>query len=315
MCSLLIIGGSGFFGKSLLEAFKLGLLDNFSIDSVTILSRNAEYLSTKAPELVTSKIKLINADISTCIKLPVADIVIHAAANSSEANYISGLDFEKENIINGVKNFCEVARRDLQNSKILYVSSGAIYGEQPTYLDNISEEDGMHTLHNFTESKRVYAEAKRNAEKQISSLGLDGFDVSIARCFSFVGKYLPLNTHFAIGNFIGDAKLDKEIIVKAKHNVYRSYMHTYDLSCWLLTIALAGSPRSPTYNVGSDISISIHELAILISKMFNVKAGLPKIESKVIDKYVPSIEKAKSELNLRINYSLPEAIKLTYDSI
>ena len=49
--------------------------------------------------------------------------------------------------------------------------------------------------------------------------------------------------------------------------------------------------------------------------MFNVKVGLPKIESKVVDKYVPSIEKAKSELNLRINYSLPEAIKLTYDSI
>jgi len=313
--SLLIIGGSGFFGKSILEAFNLGFLDKFNICSITIVSRNAEALKITNPDLLTSQVSLVNDDIRICTKLPNADIVINAATSSSEVSYLANPNLEKNNILIGVNNFCKLSKKYLINSKILYVSSGAVYGNQPATLNNISESEEFYSLNLFTPTKRAYAEAKREAEFQIKNLGSCGFDVSIARCFSFVGKYLPLNTHFAIGNFIGNAKFSGEIKVEAKQNVYRSYMHTYDLAQWLLSIAFAASPQAPIYNVGSDFAITIHDLAKLIGERYGLRIYVPAIDSQVIDRYVPSITKIKKDLNLSIEYSLPQAIALTYDSI
>jgi len=40
--SLLIIGGTGFFGKSILDSFKRGLLSEFNISKIIILARNID---------------------------------------------------------------------------------------------------------------------------------------------------------------------------------------------------------------------------------------------------------------------------------
>jgi dTDP-glucose 4,6-dehydratase len=191
------------------------------------------------------------------------------------------------------------------------VSSGAVYGSQPHDLEKISEDFNFLDAEQLPENKRDYAYAKRDSEKAINELGNYGLDVSIARCFAFLGPWLPLDQHFAIGNFINDGLNFRPININAKHKVYRSYMFADDLVEWLMTIAEKSRTSSPVYNVGSDQSILIDELAQKISSIFGQNAPMYSYESDYIDRYVPNIDKAKNELNLKNKYHLDDAIKLT----
>ena len=108
MSSLLVIGGSGFFGKSILDAYQRGLLQQWHIQKVFILSRNAQSLMMSNPYLLDPTIQLINGDISQINELPYADYVIHAAASTDASKYLSAGDEEKNNIILGTKNFTKL---------------------------------------------------------------------------------------------------------------------------------------------------------------------------------------------------------------
>jgi nucleoside-diphosphate-sugar epimerase len=311
MASLLVIGGSGFFGKSILESFQRNLLESWDIDSLIIMARHPEELTKNHSQLITSKVKLLKGDISSINELPFADYVIHAAASTDARNYHLAPLKERSNIIRGTLNYCELAKKFNQKSKIVYVSSGAVYGTQPYNLEKIPEDFVFLDAEQLPESKRDYAYAKRDSEKAINDLGNYGLDVSIARCFTFLGPWLPLDQHFAIGNFINDGLNFRPININAKHKVYRSYMFADDLVEWLMTIAEKSRTSSPVYNVGSDQSILINELAQKISSIFGQNAPMYSHESDYIDRYVPNIDKAKNELNLKNKYHLDDAIKLT----
>lgn len=311
MSSLLIIGGSGFFGKSILDSYKRGLLKKWDINSIYILARNAKNLACENPELINQSVLLINGDISTCESLPKADYVIHAAANTDAARYVNTPDLEKKNIINGTSNFCRLAKKYLRDSKILYVSSGAVYGIARQSYYTFSEDDPLATLKSIGLHKRDYAGAKRASEVEIINLGKLGLSVSIARCFAFIGKYLPRDQHFAIGNFIENGLKNSEIEVKANGNVYRSYMYADDLVYWLFAIMLDGNSTTPIYNVGSAECIEVRELAELIKKRFNCIKISQKKPTNDIDFYVPNIKKAEKNLRLVCKFNIEMALDET----
>lgn len=309
MSTLLVIGGTGFFGKSILDSFKRGRLEKWGIERVIAMSRNAESLRIEAPQLISSGVELYSADITTTAILPAADIVIHAAASTDASKYISRPLEEQKNIQAGTYNYCSLAKTFHANSKILYVSSGAVYGKQPEGMTHISEDYVPKDLSELPDGKRDYAVAKRDAEEAIKNLGQQGLSVSIARCFAFVGSWLPRNQHFAIGNFIEDGLQGRPITVNARKEVYRSYMHADDLVEWLMTMAVHGSPLCPVYNVGSDQAIIIGDLAWLAAEEFGVQASVPPITEASIDRYIPSIVKARDELGLTLKHDLLSAIR------
>lgn len=314
MSHVLILGGSGFFGKSILDAHKRGLLREQNVDQITIVSRHATDLNKLHPELMGQSVRLINADLLSCDALPSADLVIHAAASTDASRYALYPEQERNNILQGISHFCKIAHSCLQKSKILYVSSGAVYGDYPHDIEYITEEYPMLACDRIVSDKRIYTLAKRECEQLIQSLGADGFDVSIARCFAFVGKYLPRDQHFAIGNFIRDGLNKKPIEVKATSSVIRSYMHGDDLSQWLMKIASVSSPATPIFNVGSDEAISIQDLGSKLANFFGVEVSLAAIKSGSINRYVPSIDKAKSQLGLQLKMNLNESIKASINT-
>ena len=311
MSSLLIIGGSGFFGKSILDAYQRGLLKKWGINSISIFSRNAQKLAQTHLKLIGSSVSLINGDISDCESLPYADYVIHAAASSDAVRYISNPDLEQENIVSGTANFCKLAVKYLSKSKILYISSGAVYGTKNQNKDPFNEDDILTPLESVDINKRPYASAKKISEDEIIFLGKLGLSVSIARCFAFVGKYLPMDKHFAIGNFIQNGLMKSPIEIKAKGAVYRSYMYADDLVEWLMTIMLNGNSNAPIYNVGSAESIEVRDLARLVAKNFKGLQLIQKKATKDIDFYVPAVEKAKKDLDLMEKYNVEMAIRET----
>ena len=134
----------------------------------------------------------------------------------------------------------------------------------------------------------------------------------IARCFAFVGPYLPLNAHFAIGNFIKEAINGNDIIIKGDGKTIRSYLYADDLAEWLITILLQGN-EGEAYNVGSRNKISIYNLAKTVSEALEgqSKIQITGEESDIIDSYFPNTEKIMKDLNVIEKHSLVDSIKLT----
>jgi nucleoside-diphosphate-sugar epimerase len=137
---------------------------------------------------------------------------------------------------------------------------------------------------------------------------------SIARCFAFVGPHLPLDAHFAIGNFIRDALANYPIHIKGDGTPLRSYLYAADLTIWLWTM-LFTAPANRAYNVGSEDLYSIGGLAHLTAE--TLRPGL-KVEivgkptlGAPISTYVPSTQRAKQELGLTQHISTAEAIRRT----
>ncbi len=270
MKTLTIIGGSGFLGKSLIDfSNKKGLL-RWKINKLICVSRKK--ISLKRKKNFT-KIKYIKADIKRIKKLNKTDLVIFAVNTNNKINDIEA-----------AKKFVLLIKKLPKKTKVLFTSSGAIYGK--------------------IKNKKRYAETKKIIEKIFIDLGLNGYNVSIARMFTFIGKRILDDNNYAISQFINSGLKKKPIQVKTRSKIYRSYMHSDDMIRWILTILSKSSSKCPIYNVGSNESISIQNLAKLVGRILKTTVKIKKPSNKKIERYIPIIKKAQKELNLKLNYNL-----------
>jgi len=311
---ILITGATGFFGCWLLESFAWANRKlNLGAQAVA-LSRNPGALQQKAPHLAADPtISLHAADVRRG-HFPAGKFshVIHGA---TEAN----AKLNREAPLVMFDTIVEGTRRTLQFSvassaaRFLFVSSGAVYGTQPPQLTHISESfsGGPDPL----DRASAYAEGKRAAELLCSLAATPRFETTIARCFSFVGPYMHLDTHFAIGNFIVDGLRGGPIKVNGDGSPLRSYLYASDLMVWLWTILFKGR-SCRAYNVGSEDALNIAALA------GEVAAAMPqKVKFSIAaapapgaqpHRYVPSTAQAREELGLRTEVPLREAIHRTH---
>jgi dTDP-glucose 4,6-dehydratase len=301
--TLLIIGGTGFFGNSILSYFSNSKILKRKFNKIIVISRNKleTFRYTKKLKKNYSVIK-INCDILKLKKLPKADYVIYAAIlKNYRDDYLA------------VKKYTKLAKIYHSKSKILYTSSGAVYGIQPKNIKGFKEDYlKYHKKINFKKSyKKNYANFKLKSEKLFKELGNFGLKVSIARCFAFVGEFLPLNSNFVIGNIIKNI-LDKKVItIKSNYKIYRSYMYSDDLVRWLFKILDHADIKCPIYNVGSNDAISLQDIAGTFAKRYNLTVNIPQLTNKTNDNYIPNINKAKKKIKLKNNYSSLQAVEKT----
>lgn len=312
--TILLTGGTGFFGKWILESFLYANATLFLNAKMFVLSRNPDLFLNKHPNFKNEALHFITGDIKDFRfpKEPI-DFIIHAATDVDVKANVDNPIQTFENITAGTKHILELAR--IKNVKaILHTSSGAIYGKQPYNVTHITEDfTGSPDIY---DKQAAYGEGKRVAEMLCSFYySKYGVNSKIARCFAFVGPYLPLNGNFAIGNFINDVIKGNDIIINGDGTPYRSYLYASDLTIWLWNILLFGKPCRP-YNVGSDKDLTIEDLAHLVAKNsekeIKVKIALSKGNGPVL-RYVPSIEKAESELGLKVYIDLQTAITKTIE--
>jgi len=300
MKSLLFIGGTGFLGQSFFDYINKDKLNKLKLSKIIIVSRKKKLVKSKI------KVSYIKKSISNIKLIPYVDYIIYAA-NSD--NNLENLE--------GVNTFINLLDKNHKKTKILFTSSGAVYGPRKIKKKmNEKEKISFMNVSKFSGYKKEYAKAKIIMEREFNKLAKRGFNVSIARLFSFIGKKILMNKNFAVTNLINQAKNKKNesILLSDNRDVYRGYMHSDDLVKWLINILLNSNTKCNIYNVGSDEAISIENLAKLISKKFNKKVNkkknfLIKNKKQLVDYYVPTISKAKKDLNLKLRYKLNYSLK------
>lgn len=309
---ILLTGGTGFFGKSLLRHWAELEQKGEQIAQVTLLSRNPKQFAVQHPELVAHNwLNLVQGDVCLFHSLPRAKNfthVIHAASDSTAGPRLTPQQ-RFDQIVTGTRNVLDLALAS-GVSRFLFTSSGGVYGPQPKELERIPED--YLGMPDPLDPANSYSIAKRCAE-HLCALYFDhyGLETVIARCFTFVGQDLPLDAHFAIGNFIRDAIDASEITLNGDGTPIRSYMDQRDLAIWLCALLVSGK-AGEAYNVGSDQALTIAELANRVRDLLAPSKKLKFISSEVKKSfrnfYVPSIEKVYIELGLSLRYSLNDAI-------
>ncbi len=311
---IFLTGGTGFFGCWLVESF-LAANQRFSVHaSLTVLTRSPESFRKKCPHLAGEPaLTLLRGDVRD-FSFPDGEFpfVIHAATEASaKLNHEQPLEM-LSTLVDGTRRALEFAASH-GGKKFLLTSSGAVYGRQPEDISHISEE--YSGAPDPLQPDTAYANGKRVAELMGALYAkATAMEIKIARCFAFVGPHLPLDTHFAIGNFIRDAMQGGPIRVHGDGTPMRSYLYASDLTVWLWTMLLK-APSGVAFNVGSDDAVSIRQLAAVVARAFD-----PAVEVKVMHKpvpgaallqYVPSVQRAREQLQLKRSVSLEEAIRRT----
>ena len=311
---IFVTGGTGFFGKWLLESFAWAN-DQLDLNAqMKVLSRNPDSFKVRYPHLGQALgITFHQGDVRN-FDFPQErfDFILHAATDVSAQLNAENPLLLIDTIVEGTRRILEFARH-CKPKRFLLISSGAIYGKQPPNMSHMMED--YLGAPDPTQSISAYGEAKRLAEL-LCSIYQKEYDIesTIARCFSFVGPYINLNMHYAIGNFIRDGLAGGSIYVSGDGTSYRSYLYAADLTIWLWTILLRGK-RGEVYNVGSEDVISIRDLAYEVSAAFShspqVVIAKSPIPDRPVERYVPSIKKARENLGLDSWIRLDEALYKT----
>jgi nucleoside-diphosphate-sugar epimerase len=312
---IFLTGGTGFFGCWLIESFchinqALGLCAR-----MVVLTRNPEAFAAKCPHLAkNSAIALHTGDVRS-FSFPKGEYryVIHAATQASTQQAAEAPMEMLSTIIAGTERTLEFATSHGAR-KLLLTSSGAVYGKQPADVTHIPES--YTGAPDPLDPSNVYAEGKRTAELMCALYQnrASSLECKIARCWAFCGPHLPLDQHFAIGNFIGDVLAGRPIQIRGDGTPRRSYLFAADLAVWLWTM-LFRAPALVPFNVGSAHDVSMLELAQTVAATLS-----PQTEIRVAERptsvvaplrYVPCVDRAREVLGLRQTVGLEECILRT----
>lgn len=307
---LLLTGGTGFLGR----AFLRYLLYDQPTDllSLTLITRSPERFLASFPRLARHPfLEIVRADLleASSLNLPANYThVVHAAADSTAGPSFSPVDrFLRSS--QATRNILDLAAR-LHIGRFLYLSSGAVYG--PLAEGNYAYSEDYPFSPSLANPHSAYGQAKRFNEHLCHLYRNSfGFELVIARCFSFVGRDLPLDAHYAIGNFINQALYSDSITVLGDGTAVRTYMDQRDLSRWLWQL-LVNSPDAETFNIGSDRPITISELAHLVRDLLAPHVHIVMLNQPLLSSgrsvYVPDVSKARSILGLDLSYDISESI-------
>jgi UDP-glucuronate decarboxylase len=310
---IFMTGGTGFIGRWMLSALA-DASRKFQLNAqVDILTRDPDAFAKREPALAAAQgFRFVRGDV-LALGAPEAryDFVLHAATDASA--HLNEHDPVKmfDTIVEGTRRALDFAVA-CKAERFFFFSSGAVYGAQPWELTHVPETYAG--APDLTSHRSAYGEGKRAAEMLCTIYRRQhGLDIINARIFALLGPLLSLDIHFAAGNFIRDAMAGKTIVIEGAGKAVRSYLYAADLTASLWTMLLRASPGA-IYNVGSEESVSIAELAERVARLL----GGPGFEILGREdpgwnpgRYVPDTQRIRNELGIVPTVGLDEAIVRT----
>ncbi len=310
-----LTGVTGLIGSWLLEsALDADRRLDLGLD-ITALVRDPMAFAAHFPHLAAApRLRLAVGDVRT-FDAPGGAFshIVHCASAASPAMVAERPDEVIEIIERGTARVLAMARAK-GDARFLQMSSGSVYGPQPTDMRALAESfTGTADAHADTAQR--FGAAKRRAELLGEAAVADGVGFVSARAFALIGPRLPLDGQFALGNFLGDAIAGRPITISSDGTVERSWIHMADLTAWCWTM-LARGTAGRAYNVGSEEALSLwdaaHRVAALAAPPVSVRRLREPSPGVAPSRYIPAIARARAELGLDAWIDFDEAIRRTW---
>lgn len=313
--TVLITGGTGFMGTWLAEAL-VCLNDDFNFGvKIALLARGTDRFATTHPHLATRRdVRLIRSDIRYISEVPrETNWIIHAAGTPDNRFHASRPVETMSTIVEGTANLIRTLDPLSDFRKLLFLSSGYIYGSQPWDLPAIPET--FESAPVLGSSASAYSEAKRCAETFCASARSEKrLPIVVARPFAFIGPYQSLNTPWAANNFLLDALSNRSIRIQGDGETVRSYMYGADAAYWILKILTTDEPGH-AWNLGSPQAVTLKEFAEIVASSVSpapdIRLHAATHGNTPRTRFVPDVSAAQKKLGLDLKFALKEAVEKT----
>lgn len=262
--SVLVTGANGLLASYLVDFFSYinSLVDNDKKIKIYALARNGDKLKSRFPSVLGEEWFIpILQDVSSRIDIVESlNIIIHAASPANQSEYLNHPVPAIRSSLLGMLNILDLALE--KNSKILYFSSGAVYGrggqDKPIAESDFGYQDTLDVFASYVESKRACETLCGSYYRQF------GVDVVIARISHTYGPTANLDDGRSFNSFIRAARQGDDIVLTSDGGSSRPFCYISDATVAFLLLLIAGRPGE-AYNVGSDRESTILEIAQLIA--------------------------------------------------
>lgn len=283
---ILVTGASGFIGGHMVEA--LAWLNRSRPKAnlrIHALARDMEKLRLRLPWLdIPGEINPLIQDVTQpLIQMAPIDFIIHAASPASPRDYLKRpVDTIRANT-DGTRQLLELAHE--KRASLLFLSSGAVYGENTLKIDAIKETD--FGSEDPLEPRACYSESKRLAETLCRAYYTQyGVDARIARVSHCYGPGMRLDDGRAIADLLANVLADSDILLDSDGSGSRPFCYVSDTVSGLFHILLKGR-GGEAYNVGETQETSILELARKIIASAN-KTGHLMVKPRALESHSPA---------------------------
>jgi dTDP-glucose 4,6-dehydratase len=306
---ILITGSSGFIGSWLSQGLShLSISLNLEIELIFLSRKIDDKFKQSIFQIGVKNCVFIETDLSNnnlyqFESLMNVDFVFHTATTVTNLNTQLS-DSAIKNAISGTENLISVIRSSEKPPVFIHLSSGAVYGNHsgdPKSTPENTKLSKATTLNSYGSIKIAIEAVVNNASSSGIIIGTN------PRLFSFFGPLLPTNTHFAIGNFVGDAIHGKNIELTGSPNSSRSYLYVGDLIRKLILLSIR--PTTKIIHIGSKNRINMLDLALTVKSIVNNQVDVDVSNFRAeANHYVPAVEKSNSYLEDYSEISLAEGL-------
>lgn len=310
--TVLVTGATGLVGAFFTDALALASREEGLNLKLVAVSRDAE--RAKARFAQWDNVRAVSMDLTRPGALPEADFVVHAAANAHPAAFSADPVGTMLGNFEGVRALLEQLRAQ-GHGRLLFVSTGEIYGENPSVSDGFAEDDFGRV--DPMNPRSCYPESKRAAETLCAAYVRQyAADAVVARlCYTYGPTVTPTNSR-ADAQFLRRALAGEDVVLKSAGSQVRSYCYAADAASALWTILLRGV-RGEAYNVANRASVaSIREYAETLAGLagvgltFELPADAEKQGYSAVTRAVQKPDKLEA-LGWKPRFSLSEGLEHT----
>jgi len=298
----LITGAAGFLGS--------GLANRLAAEGHTVLG--VDDLSTGDPKALNSGVQFTRGDVNDRPKLWTlmqgVDCVYHLAARVIvPESVLYPREYNQVNV-GGTVTLME-AMRDVGVRRVVFVSSGTVYGNQS--VQPVKENA-------IPNPRSPYAVSKLAAEYYTKSIGaLWGIETVCLRVFNAYGPgqhHPPVHTP-VIPSFLRQAWENGTIVIHGNGEQTRDYVYVDDVVNAMVAASVAPEVNTLTINVGSGSEVSVRDLAKMVAE---VTGGNPEIvynprNEGGLSRLCADLTLAQEKLGYQPKTSLLEGLKTTLE--